>query len=153
VSSIEPNDAGGEIDGREEVAGGLVIARCDRAELLEPGEEVLDQMACLVEVAVIGPRRAATGLWRDHDGLAGGRQRLDDPLVGIEGLVGDQCFGLHVGQQVIRTVEIMRLTARQMKANRVAERIDQGMDLGAQAAARAADGLVFGNFFWAPALC
>jgi hypothetical protein len=54
---------------------------------------------------------------------------------------------------VIRADEIMRLTARQMKANRVAERIDQGMDLGAQAATRAADCLVFGNFFWAPALC
>jgi hypothetical protein len=78
-------------------------------------------MACLVEVAVIGPRLAATGLWRDHDGLGGGRQRLDDPLVGIKGLVGDQRFGLHVGQQVISADEIMRLTARQMIANRVAE--------------------------------
>ncbi len=49
--------------------------------------------------------------------------------------------------------EIMCLTARQMKANRVAEGIDEGVDLRAQAAARAADGLVFANFFWAPALC
>jgi hypothetical protein len=48
VSSIEPNDAGGEIDSSEEVAGGLVVAGGDGAELLEPGEEVLDQMAGLV---------------------------------------------------------------------------------------------------------
>ena len=44
----KPNDTGGEIDGSEEVAGGLVIAGGDGAELLEPGEEVLDQMARLV---------------------------------------------------------------------------------------------------------
>jgi hypothetical protein len=54
---------------------------------------------------------------------------------------------------VICTNEIMRLAARQMKANRVAEAINEGMDLGAQTTARAADGLVFVTFFWAPALC
>src|SRR4051794_2108668 len=100
-----------------------------------------------LEVAIIGPRRAAIGLWRDDDGLAGGGQRLDDPLVGIKGLIGDQRLGLHVGQQVIGADEIMRLAARQMKADRVAKRIDEGMDLGAQAAARAADRLVFARIF------
>src|SRR4051812_4411831 len=79
MSSIKPNDTGSEVDCREEVAGGLVIARGDGAELLEPGEEILDQMARLVEVAIIGPRRAAIELWRDHHRLAGGGQRLDDP--------------------------------------------------------------------------
>ena len=49
--------------------------------------------------------------------------------------------------------EIMRLAAGQEEADRVAERIDERMDLGAQPAARAADGLVFASFFWAPALC
>jgi hypothetical protein len=56
VSSIEPNDTGGEVDGSEEVLGGLVVAGCDGAELLESGEEVLDQMTRLVEIAVIGAR-------------------------------------------------------------------------------------------------
>src|SRR3954453_22046687 len=60
---------------------------------------------------------------------------------------GDQRLGLHVGQQVIGADEIMRLAARQMKADRVAKRIDEGMDLGAQAAARAADRLVFARIF------
>ena len=47
MSSIKPDDAGGQVDGGEEIALGLVIAGGDGAELLEPGEEVLDQMAHL----------------------------------------------------------------------------------------------------------
>jgi hypothetical protein len=45
------------------------------------------------------------------------------------------------------------LAAGQEEAKRIAERIDQCMDLGAQSAARAPDCLVFTGFFWAPALC
>jgi hypothetical protein len=62
-------------------------------------------------------------------------------LSASKGLVGNQRLGRHVGQQVIGADKIMRLAARQMKANRVAKCIDEGMDLGTQAAARAADGL------------
>jgi hypothetical protein len=49
--------------------------------------------------------------------------------------------------------EIMCLAAGEMEADRIADRIDQSMDFGAQPAAGAADGLVFAIFFWAPALC
>jgi hypothetical protein len=46
----------------------------------------------------------------------------------------------------------MRLSAGQKETDRVAKRIDQGVDFGAQSTARSADRLVAG-FFWAPALC
>ena len=36
----------------EEVASGLVVAGGDRPELLEFGEEVLNQVACLVEMPI-----------------------------------------------------------------------------------------------------
>jgi hypothetical protein len=49
--------------------------------------------------------------------------------------------------------QIMRLTAGEEEVDGVAQRIDQGMDLGAQSAARATDRLVLADFFWAPALC
>ena len=49
--------------------------------------------------------------------------------------------------------EVMRFTAGQEKAERIAERIDQCVDLGTQSAARAPDRLVLASFFWAPALC
>ncbi len=54
---------------------------------------------------------------------------------------------------MIGTDQVVRLAAGQEKAGWVAERIDRGMDLGAQSAARAPDGLVLAGFFWAPALC
>jgi hypothetical protein len=47
----------------------------------------------------------------------------------------------------------MRLTASQEEADGVAQRIDHGVDLGAQSAARLADRLVLFGFFCAPALC
>jgi hypothetical protein len=48
--------------------------------------------------------------------------------------------------------QIMCVTAGQKETDRVAKRIGQGMDFGAQSAARPSDRLVAG-FFGAPALC
>src|SRR5664279_3023025 len=61
--------------------------------------------------------------------------------------------GLHVGLKVVGADQVVSLTSRQEDGDRIAEGIDQGMDLGAQPAARAADRLVLSGFFWAPALC
>ena len=153
MSSIEPNDGGGEVNGGEEVAGGLVVAGGDGAELLELGEEILDQVARLVEVSVVvrGELRLALGGITTvlPAAVSGSMTRF----LGIERLVGDQRVGLHRGQQLIGTDEIVRLAAGQGEADRIAERIDQRVDLGAQSAARAADRLVLAGFFWAPALC
>jgi hypothetical protein len=45
------------------------------------------------------------------------------------------------------------LASGEADGERIAERIDDGMDLGGQSAARAPDGLVFAPFLRAPALC
>jgi hypothetical protein len=47
----------------------------------------------------------------------------------------------------------MRLTAGEMKADRIAERIHQGVDLGGQPALAAPNRLVFASFLGAPAAC
>jgi hypothetical protein len=47
----------------------------------------------------------------------------------------------------------MSLSAGQKEVDRVAERIEQGVDLGAQSTTRSPDRLVLAGFFWAPALC
>jgi len=153
VSSIEPNDGGGELNGGEEVSPGLVVSGGNGAKLLELGEEVLNQAACLVELAIVIPGLAAIGLGGDYCRLAGSGQQHDDPFIGVEGFVTDQHIGLHVRQQMIGADQIMRLTAGEEEVDGVAQRIDQGMDLGAQSAARATDRLVLADFFWAPALC
>jgi len=139
--------------GGEEVSGSLVIARGYSAELLELGEEILDQVARLEQVPVIVAAHFPVGLGRDHDGLASREERFNDPLLGIERLIGDQRLGLHGRQKVVGAEKIVRLAAGQGEADRIAERIDQRVDFGAQSTARAADRLVLAGFFWAPALC
>lgn len=141
------------MDRTEEVSGGLVIAGGNGAELLESGEEVLDKVARFVEFSIIVSGDLAISLGRDDGQLASGDQRGDDPLIGIERLIGDQRIGQHGREQVIGSDEIMGLSACQEEAHGVAQGIDQGMDLGAQPAARASDRLVFAGFFSAPALC
>jgi hypothetical protein len=54
---------------------------------------------------------------------------------------------------VVGPDQVVCFAAGQEEADRVAQRIDQGVDLGAQSAARAPDRLVLTSFFWAPALC
>src|SRR5512141_2460481 len=111
MSSIEPNDGGGKLDGGAEVSLGFVVAGCDGAELLELCEEILDQMACLEEIAVIVSVDFSVGLGRDHRRLTGRGQWSDDPFVGVEGLVGAENTGLQCWQKVIGADQIMRLTA------------------------------------------
>jgi hypothetical protein len=47
VSSIEPDDRGGEVDGGEEIAGSFVVAGGDGAKLFEFTEEVFDRWRSL----------------------------------------------------------------------------------------------------------
>ena len=140
------------MDGTEEVAGALVVAGGDGPELLQLGEEVLDQVACLVEVLVVRSRLLAVALGRDHGGLAGLLQRLEHPLLGVECLVGDQQVGGEAGQEGIGTLEVVGLPGREREPGRIAEGIDRGVDLRAQAATAASDRFIT-VFLAAPALC
>src|SRR5215204_3934977 len=153
VSSIEPDESGGEVNAGKEAAGGLVVAGGDGPELLELGKEVLDQVPGLVEVFVKGARYLAGFARWDDRHLAGFSQRREHPRVGIERLVGNERLGLKLRQQGIRSSQVVLLTAGEMKAGRIAERIDGGVDFGAQPAARASDGLILTPFLRAPALC
>src|SRR5450432_4374535 len=96
LSSIEPAEYGDQLKCREKVPGGLVIARRDGAELLDPAEEVFDQMACLVQRLVICSLGLAIAFRRDNSGFSSRLQRLDHPLISIVRLVRQQhgCFHL-----------------------------------------------------------
>jgi hypothetical protein len=80
-------------------------------------------------------------------------QRAENPSLGVERLVGDQNTGLDLRQQGIRALQVMRLPRREREPGRVAERVNQGVDLGAQAASAAPERLVAAVFLTAPALC
>ena len=153
MSSIKPNNGCDELDSGEKIPGCLVVSGGNRAELFKFGEEILDQMARLVEVPVVVTGGFAVCLGRDDQGLGGVAQRLNDTFIGIECFVGDQRVGLHGWQQLVGTVQIMGLTAGQAKVDGIAQCVDQGVDFGAQPPTRSTDGLVFAVFLGAPALC
>ena len=111
MSSIEPDDSGGEVDGGEEISGGLVIAGGDSSELLEFAEEVFDQVARFVELAieVAGATRFGRGgMTADLPAAAKG----SSTRVGIEGPVGDQPIGRHLRQQRVGSDQIVGLSRR-----------------------------------------
>ena len=153
MSSIEPDESGGKVNAGQEASCGFVIAGGDGPKLFELGEEVLDQMPGLVEVFVEGARcRPGLPRW-DHGCLAGLGQRFEHPLVGIEGFVGNERLGLKFREQRIGSSQVMLLTTGEMKADRIAERIHQRVDLGRQPALAAPDRLVWSSFLGAPAAC
>lgn len=77
----------------EEVAGGLVVASRNGAVLLEFGEEVLDEVACLVQMLVMAARLLARGARWNHHRFACLHQGLDHASLSIVGLVGNDGVG------------------------------------------------------------
>ena len=110
-------------------------------------------MASFVKVLVVVTLYLAVRLGRDHGNFACLLLGDQDPLVGIKALVSEQNVSLQLRQQYIGPFQIAGLPAGEMKSNRIAEGVDGGMNLGAQSALAASDGLLAAPFFSAPALC
>ena len=152
MSSVEPEQYANQGHGGKERVGELVVAGCDGAILFELAEKPLDEIAFAIEGKIGIARRDPIGLgWNDrHDASA---LELLDQGIGIIGLVGQEGLGLDLVEQRRGLADIGRLSRRERQGDRIAERIDDGMDLRGQPAARPADGLIFAFFFLAPALC
>ena len=119
--------------------------------MLDLVEEPLDQVAILVDILVVGDglRARAVG---GHDCLASSGRNHGTQAVGVVARVGDELVEIEAGDQCFGLVDVVDLAGRQDEAQRVAERIDRGVDLRAQAAARAPDRLCIAPPF-APAAC
>ena len=140
------------MDGGEEVACGFVVAGGDSTKLLELAEEILNQVACGIELFVVVTGPFARGFGRDDHRLAGLRQWLNHARVGIESLIGNHGVRGDLGEQRVGAFQVVGLPRSEMEAGRIAECIDRGVDLGAQPAFTAPDRLRT-VFLSAPALC
>ena len=85
--------------------------------------------------------------WDDRSIVEGG-----DEGVGVERLVGDQSAGIDGFDGRFSASQIVILARAEHRLDRIAEGIDERVNLGGQSAAGSADGLRT-VFFWAPALC
>jgi len=118
--------------------------------MFDLAEEAFDEVAFFVDVAVVRDRRRARGCgW--YDRLSPEGQICPDP-VGVICLIGDDVLGREAFNQGFGLRAVVDLAGSEKKADRIAERIDGDVDLGAQPAARAAERLNVGPPF-PPAAC
>jgi hypothetical protein len=153
VSSNEPDCCCCEVYGCEEVSGGFVVACGDTSEQLEFGEEVFNQVTRFVEFFIVLALNFSVFFRRDDSLFSRLLQGFEYPFVGVEALVGDHRFGFELRQQNIGTIEFASLAFGEVKADRIAKRIDGGVNFRAQPAFTASDGLRETPFLRAPALC
>ena len=99
-------------------------------------------MARLVERLIELTGRCSVLPRRDDGGFPGTRERFENTLIGVIGRVADQHLGGHLRQQRVGADQIIGLSWGQQEAQRVAERVDQSVDFGAQSALAAADRLI-----------
>lgn len=108
--------------------------------MLEFGEEALDTPSLLVGDAVVTALYLAVAAgWNDWFTAL-----FDDQIAQAVGVVGPVCqhfLGLQPSDQVAGGSHIVLLTGAKHKAHRQAERINYGMDLGAEPASGAAKSL------------
>ena len=136
----------------EEIARGLFVARRDASELFDELKETLDEVALGVERKIAIASDLAVRLWRD-DRLDGAHFEALDEGAGVVALVAEEGFGLGFSREGFSLGDIVDLAAGEAERQRIAQGVDDHMDLGGQSAARAAYGLVDPPFLRAPALC
>ena len=138
-------DAGEKADGEFVVAGG------DCAKLLEFVEESLNEVALGIKSEIARQRCFAARMRRNHgDDLPLGKLREEG--VGVVGHVADQRLRVGLCEQRLCPGEVVGFSWREQDFDRIAERVDECVNLCAQSAARSADRLR-AVFFLAPALC
>lgn len=132
----------------------LVVPSCDTAELLQLAKEAFDRIAFLVEGPVVRPSLLSVRCGRDERFCSGVADGLVQ-VVGVASFVGDHDFRLEASDQLVAAGGIVALTWPEQQTHRVAERVRGRVNLGAQAAAGAAQSLSIRPPFAmrAPAAC
>ena len=139
--SFEGKEGGNEVDRSGEAGVGLVVSSGDPAELLEPLEEVFDQVTPFVHLGVVRDRRFAVRL-RRNDGQGASFIESGAQAVLVERLVGDESIKIDARYKRLDPDAVVPLARQQDEARQIAQRIDERDDLGRQPAARPADGLI-----------
>ena len=133
-------ECAGQGDERSEALVQFFIARCDAAEVFNAAEVAFNEIAVLILMPVIGCWRGAVGA-RRNDRF---RATLGDvlaQLVSVKGFIGEHRIGIDVLQQRSSLRNVMCLPLGQDESGKVAQALDQRLDLGVQSAPRAPDRL------------
>ena len=120
--------------------------------MLDDAEEPLNEVTLAVEREVAFAFDCPIGLWRD-DHVDDTRRQAVNEAVRVITLVAEQGLRLDKCHQRLGLRDIVNLAAGEAERQRIAQGIDDHVDLRGEPAARAADGLVEPLFLRAPALC
>ncbi len=151
TQSDPERDGSGKGDGRLIVAGELVVAGCDAAEVLEATEHGFDEPAVAVALLVIfdGPLAVASS-GDDGDRALISQRRAK--VIGVVSSIRDDT--LHADRrtnQQVGPLDVRRIARRQREEEWSSEDIDERMDFRRTAAARDANGVGLSPPFPPPA--
>ena len=143
MDSIDPvTDGDDEPEASQEVAGELVVAGRDAAEVLHAAEGALDDVAGLVGAWIEGMPVHPGDLVGD-DGRGAARSEEAAQMIDVIGLVADQAGARRGGgDERRRALDVGDLAAGQEDGVRPPLAVDERVDLGRAPAARATDRLV-----------
>ena len=115
-------------------------------------EETFDQVSLLVQMVIVFPRFFSVLSGWDHRFCSFLSNKVQEFLRVIR-TIRNHPLKIHISNQFLGLSDVMALTTGQDKAQRVAQRIYTGVDLGAEPTPAAPKRLVFlpTSFFCAPA--
>ena len=113
---------GGEVDHCGEALVSLLAAHGDALEVLELAEEVLDQVAPLVDFLVDAAGDGATGMLGDHC-LGTAFVEFGDDRVAVEGHVGDQRVELDTRDEWRHADGVEAVAGQEDEPNQISKRI------------------------------
>jgi hypothetical protein len=119
--------------------------------VLDLAEEALDAVALAVDAPWHGSLDDAVA-WCGDAGFRPGRPDKVEEGVAVIAAVGDDMAAAEAFQKGWSGVEVMGLTGGEDDPDRKSILVDKRIDLGAQSATRATDGVIFAPFF-PPAAC
>ena len=136
----------------QEAAGGFIVARGQPAKLLQATEKALDFVAVSIQISVNHAlKEAVLFAWNHRFGTEGGH--AGEYGVRIVDFVGQYVACARSGRQQFRYASAIGLLAEH-HVQRVAQRVDDGVDFRRQPAAAAPEGFVAdAAFFRLPAAC
>jgi len=140
------------VNARQKIPRGFLEARRYGSKLLDYAEEPLDEIALAVEREVAFALDLAVGLRRYHRFDVARCQAFNEGIAVVT-LVRQDRLRLDPAGERLGLRDVVNLSRCQADRERVAKRVDNGVYLRRQSAARSADGLVEAPFFIAPALC
>ena len=143
------------MDSSQKADRAFVIASGKRTIVFQFREEVFNQMACLIEVRIIGAWLASIRFGGNNNRHLRLLQHVKDALLGIIRGIREQGLDVRhqIGEQRIRASEVRGVARREMKAGRIAQGITGRMEFGTQTPSGAAQAFCLWVPPFAPAAC